>query len=79
MHSGLHLLSELLLSDDVHVLCIQEVNAGEFQSFLRDQDFSSEGPSSSFGPEAGFLVSDAITCVISLTEFRSPLPSGGLQ
>ena len=57
----------------------RKFNASEFQFFLMDQDFSSEGPSSSFGPESGFLVSDAIACVIPLTEFRIPLPWGGAQ
>ena len=42
-HSGLHLLAEILHSDDVDVLRIQEGNAGEFQSFFMDQTFSSEG------------------------------------
>ena len=60
-HDGFHMLSGILSAEEVDVLCIQEVFAGDFPRLLVNQPYSFDGPSESRGREAGFLVHNGVS------------------
>ena len=63
VHDGFHLLVNLMTDENVDVLCVQEVHAGDFPSLPPNQPFVYDGPVGSRGREAGFLVRSGVTCM----------------
>ena len=63
LHDGFRVLTHILSVWSVSVLCIQEVQAGEFPSLPVDQPFHYDGPEGTFGREAAFLVRDGVRSV----------------
>ena len=61
VHDGFHMLVNLLTDENVDVLCVQEVFAGDFPSLLPNQPFTCDGPTSSRGREAGFLFRSGVS------------------
>ena len=56
IHDGFSVLTHILSVWTVSVLCIQEVQAGEFPSLPVDQPYHYDGPVGTRGREAAFLV-----------------------
>ena len=63
LHDGFRVLTHILSVWSISVLCIQEVQAGEFPSLPVDQPFHHDGPEGTFGREAAFLVRDGVRSV----------------
>ena len=63
VHDGSRVLTHILSVWSISVLCIQEVQAGEFPSLPADQLFHYDGPEGTFGREAAFLVRDGVRSV----------------
>ena len=61
VHDGFHMLVNLLTDENVEVLCVQEVFAGDFPSLPPNQPFTYDGPTSSRGREAGFLLRSGVS------------------
>ena len=62
VYDGFHMLCAILHSENVGVCCIQETNAGAFPTLPIDQPYQYDGPSESYGREAGFLIRSGVCC-----------------
>ena len=51
----------MVSDENVEVLCVQEVYAGDFPSLPPNQPFTKDGPTSSRGREAGFLFRSGVS------------------
>ena len=60
VHDGFQMLTHMLEVESVSVLCLQEVHAGDFPTFLVNQ--SHVNPSGSRGRDAGFLIHEGVSC-----------------
>ena len=63
LHDGFRVLTHILSVWSISVLCIQEVQAGNFPSLPVDQPFHYDGPEGTFGRKAAFLVRDGVFSV----------------
>ena len=62
VHDGFHMLCAILQSENVGVCCIQETSAGAFPTLPVDHPYQYDGPSESYGREAGFLIRSGVSC-----------------
>ena len=92
LHDGFRVLTHILSVWSISVLCIQEVQAGEFPSLPVDQPCHYDGPEGTFGREAAFLVRDrvrsvpvsgvddttSVRCICSFYALHAGVPIDGL-